>query len=200
VSTRSETDPTDAELVERAKQGDRDAFAAIYRRHSVAVYRFCLSLCRSASAAEDVAHDVFVSLMADFRRYDGARAPLVAYLYGIARNHIRQRARREWRQVAISDGAAGLAAPGDLVADLGSAERREALRAALAVLPLRYREVVVLCDLHECDYGAAARVLRVPVGTVRSRLHRGRRLLAERLLRAEAPAAWSLRTLWRKLS
>jgi len=200
VSTRSETDPTDAELVERAKQGDRDAFATIYRRHSAAVYRFCLSLCRSASAAEDVAHDVFVSLMGDLRRYDGARAPLVAYLYGIARNHIRQGARREWRQVAMSDGAEGLAAPGDLVADLGSAERREALRAALAVLPIRYREVVVLCDLHECDYGAAARVLGVPVGTVRSRLHRGRRLLAERLLRAEAPAPWSLRTLWRKLS
>ena len=63
------------------------------------------------------------------------------------------------------------------------------MRRCLAGLPVRYREVIILCDLQDLDYAATASVLRVPIGTVRSRLHRGRQLLLERLQRDGMPLA-----------
>jgi RNA polymerase sigma-70 factor (ECF subfamily) len=69
----------------------------------------------------------------------------------------------------------------DPLADLACRERVEALRRAVISLPRRYREVVVLCDLEEVDYAEAAAALGCPIGTVRSRLHRARLLLAEKL-------------------
>jgi RNA polymerase sigma-70 factor (ECF subfamily) len=88
----------------------------------------------------------------------------------------------------------------DVVGDLAGAARRSMLRAAVGALPLRYREALVLCVLHEMTYDEAARVLDVPVGTVRSRLHRARQMLSERVHRAEEPAAASTWRLWRKFS
>jgi RNA polymerase sigma-70 factor (ECF subfamily) len=75
---------------------------------------------------------------------------------------------------------------------LDALTRREAIefvRAAVQSLPLTYREVVALCDLQELDYATAADVLQVPIGTVRSRLHRGRALLAAKLSERRQPAA-----------
>ena len=69
----------------------------------------------------------------------------------------------------------------DALADLMHREGIEALRRSVLALPRRYREVVVLCDLEEVDYGEAALVLGCPIGTVRSRLHRARALLLEKL-------------------
>jgi len=69
----------------------------------------------------------------------------------------------------------------DPLADLTHREGIEALRRAVQALPRRYREVVVLCDLEEVDYAAAAEALGCPIGTVRSRLHRARGLLLEKL-------------------
>ena len=69
----------------------------------------------------------------------------------------------------------------DPLADLIDREGIEALRRSVLALPRRYREVVVLCDLEEVDYGEAALVLGCPIGTVRSRLHRARALLLEKL-------------------
>jgi RNA polymerase sigma-70 factor (ECF subfamily) len=74
-----------------------------------------------------------------------------------------------------------LMANGDPLAELIDREGIEALRRSVLALPRRYREVVVLCDLEEVDYGEAALVLGCPIGTVRSRLHRARALLLEKL-------------------
>jgi RNA polymerase sigma-70 factor (ECF subfamily) len=84
------------------------------------------------------------------------------------------------------------AAPGpalmdDPMVDLIRREGIEQLRRAILALPKRYREVVVLCDLEEFDYVAAAAALDCPVGTVRSRLHRARALLVDRLLEKRVP-------------
>jgi len=81
----------------------------------------------------------------------------------------------------------------DPLADLAARERVDALRRAVSSLPRRYREVVVLCDLEEVDYAEAAAALGCPIGTVRSRLHRARMMLAgklrdERLGSASIPA------------
>ena len=75
----------------------------------------------------------------------------------------------------------------DPLGDLTRAERIDILKRAITSLPLRYREVIVLCDLQEVSYADAAAVLGCAIGTVRSRLHRGRALLAAKVAAAEEP-------------
>ena len=103
VVADAEPEPPDAALIAQAGLGDRAAFGTLYRRHSPAVYRFARALCGSAAIAEDVVQDVFVVLMRDLSRYDATRSPLVAYLYGIARNLSRHRARRDRHLVEIDE-------------------------------------------------------------------------------------------------
>jgi RNA polymerase sigma-70 factor (ECF subfamily) len=85
------------------------------------------------------------------------------------------------------EGGPELAVTDDPLIDLTQREGIEALRRAVRALPRRYREVVVLCDLEEVDYADAASALGCPIGTVRSRLHRARALLLEKLTQERAP-------------
>jgi RNA polymerase sigma-70 factor (ECF subfamily) len=103
------------------------------------------------------------------------------YLYGLARNLTRARLRREQRFVALDQlTVAGVepAVTEDPSARIAHAQELDRLRKAIVGLPSRYREVVVLCDLHGLSYADAAHVIAAPVGTVRSRLHRARTMLA----------------------
>jgi RNA polymerase sigma-70 factor (ECF subfamily) len=188
----------DAELVRRVAAGDADAFATLFERRQGEVYRFALNMTASRSIADDVTQETFLAVMRDASRYDSARAAVGAWLCGIARNHVRRRLDRDRRLRALAEdegdetpAASQLAAVDDPLADLTRAERVEAVRGAVLLLPVRYREVVVLCDLEELSYVDAAAALGCALGTVRSRLHRGRALLAERLSAGgrEQPAA-----------
>jgi RNA polymerase sigma-70 factor, ECF subfamily len=175
---------TDPELVRRACSGERDAFEAIYSRHQAIVYRFARSMTGSSAMADDVTQEVFVFLMQNLGRYQPQRASLSTYLYGIARNLTRARLRPERRFVdleEIATRASEPAAPHDpLIAAMRSQDVARVRKAILDV-PSRYREVVILCDLHGLSYAEAAHVIEIPVGTVRSRLNRGRASLIERL-------------------
>jgi RNA polymerase sigma-70 factor (ECF subfamily) len=176
--------PSDDDLVRRLRAGDEDGFRELYGRWQGPIYRFALRLSGAAQVAEDVTQEVFMALLGG-TGYDAARGPLGAYLYGIARNQTLRRLDRERGLVALPDEPAG-AAPRS--ANGGSPhdelERRlevEAVREAVLSLPPHYREPVVLCELQALSYDDAARVLGCPVGTVRSRLHRARELLAAKL-------------------
>jgi RNA polymerase sigma-70 factor (ECF subfamily) len=185
------SDPPDSDLVARARAGEREAFALLYRRHQAFVYRFARGMTGSSALAEDVVQDVFLALMRDLDRYDPERAPLRTYLFGIARNLARYKARGLWRLLSIEE-AAQAAGPDDPAAALASTEEARHLRQCLGALPAKYREVIVLCDLQEVNYADTASMLGTPIGTVRSRLHRGRQLLLERLRRRQGegvPAA-----------
>src|SRR4029453_9043270 len=94
-------EPADAEQLKCASAGDRDAFAAIYRRHQERIYRFARLMTGSSCAAEDVTQEVFVTLMGDIDPYVPARAALGTYLYAVARNIARARIRRERRFVEL---------------------------------------------------------------------------------------------------
>lgn len=129
-------------------------------------------------------------LMRDGHGYDATRGSLAAYLYGIARNHVLRCLDRNRPFVPMADGeaaeAAGavdeqLIAQDDPLGELARNETIAAVRQAILALPSHYREVVALCDLHELSYNEAAEILGCAVGTVRSRLHRARALLVERL-------------------
>jgi RNA polymerase sigma-70 factor (ECF subfamily) len=122
--------------------------------------------------------------MRDAARYEAGRSGVVAWLCGIARNHARRRLERDRSTVPLDDERGEVDLPAVCVhplEDLTRAEGIASLRKAILTLPLRYREVVVLCDLQELSYAGAADALGCAVGTVRSRLHRGRALLASKL-------------------
>ena len=179
----------DGDLLRLISQGDEGAFLAFYRRHQGAVYRFALQMSGRVEIAEEVTQDVFMVVMGSARQYDAKRGSVAAYLYGVARNFVLRRLEQERAYVTAVDDPdsehADLATndPGPL-ADLTRNERVESLRKAVLALPPAYREVVVLCDLHEMDYAEAAAALECAIGTIRSRLHRARALLAEKM-RAE---------------
>jgi RNA polymerase sigma-70 factor (ECF subfamily) len=183
----SSAEGTDADLVARAAAGDRDAFAGLYSRYQAHIYRFALHMTGSRAAAEDVVHEVFVALMGSLGRYDSTR-PLAGYLYGIARNVTRRRLQRERRLVSLEQ----VEERPEPTPFGESVERRQhlcLLRRAIVALPSPYREVIVMCDLHKMSYELAASSIGCPVGTVRSRLHRARALLAERVQALQTPAA-----------
>jgi RNA polymerase sigma-70 factor, ECF subfamily len=197
------TELTDEGLLRRMIAGDEDAFTLLYRRRHPAIYRFALHMTGNPSVAEDVTQEVFVTLIRDTKRFDPARGSLGGFLFGIARNHLRKRWEQDRRLVPLGDDSEssgeigangaesvratlgngnghghGLPTPRDEFASLETVTR---VRQAISTLPGNYREVVVLCELQEMSYEEAASALGCPVGTVRSRLHRARAILIEKL-------------------
>ena len=192
----------DDELLRRISAADAEAFAALFRRHYGSVYRFALHMTGESAPAEDVTQDVFVAVMRDAARYEPGRSPVAAWLCGIARNVARQRLDRERRIVPLEAPEEGsderLTVRTDPIGDLARAARLAELRKAVLSLPVAYREVVVLCDLEEFSYADAAGAIGCAVGTVRSRLHRARALLAAKLTGSragQAPASSRMRYL-----
>jgi RNA polymerase sigma-70 factor (ECF subfamily) len=187
----------DDELFRRAvRGGDEEAFAALYRARQGGLYRFALHMTGSPAAAEDITQEVFLALIRQPRNYDPSRGPLLGYLYGIARHLIaRHLGRSSPAGLTRLDGEHAGGLPRDLASDedplrdLTRKETIERVRLGIAALPPRFREVVALCELQEMDYAEAAAVLGCPIGTVRSRLHRARRLLVRTLVEPSSTSA-----------
>lgn len=156
-----------------------ERFSELYRAQYPAVFRFALHMTGDELKAGEIAQDVFVWLMDHEGAFDPSRGTLTAFLNGVTRKFLQRRLREEKRWVefdeSVLDQVNGEAPPEDIHA--------EALRMAIATLPLPYREAVVLCDLEEMSYEEAAAMLGCAVGTVRSRLHRARTLLARKLVK-----------------
>lgn len=180
---------SDDELLRLVRAGDEEAFLVLYRRRQSGIYRFALRMSGSESVAEDVTQEVFLTLIQGDGNYDAARGSFSSYLFGVARNQVFKRFEKERALAPIVENDEeqetstldGLIAFADPLADLTRRETIESVRQAVLALPPHYREVVVLCDLHEMSYADTAAALGCAVGTVRSRLHRGRALLVERL-------------------
>ncbi|HQR34325.1 MAG TPA: RNA polymerase sigma factor [Blastocatellia bacterium] len=180
---------SDEELLKLMRKGDEIAFVTLYRRRQGGIYRFALRMCGSESVAEDVTQEVFLHLVRDNGKFDSARGSFQSYLFGIARNQMLRRLERERPFLSLvssedendASPIENLIVPGDLLNDLTRRETIESVRQAVLALPAHYREVVVLCDLHEMSYQDAAEVLGCAIGTIRSRLHRARAILVERL-------------------
>jgi RNA polymerase sigma-70 factor (ECF subfamily) len=182
------TTTSDYDLLRRVLAGDEDAFTLLYHRRQGGIYRFATQMSGSRSIAEDVTQEVFMTIVRDGVSYDPSRGSLAAYMYGIARNHVLRRLERERLFVPFADTdeesetvTGRLIADQDPLTDLTRNEMIEAVRVAVLALPAHYREAVVLCDLHEMSYAEAANVVGCAVGTIRSRLHRARALLVEKL-------------------
>ena len=182
-------------LLKRAIRGDEQAFHALYQKHQGALYRYALRMTGSPWAAEEVVQEVFLVLIREPQKYRAERGELGAFLFGVARNRVMKQLERTPREKSLdlvnADGSP-LREPEDPLTPMMIAEKRERIehvRAAVLGLPAEFREAVVLCELEEMSYEEAANACGCPIGTIRSRLHRGRALLLAKLelLRDAAP-------------
>jgi RNA polymerase sigma-70 factor (ECF subfamily) len=204
----------DVDLLGRLKAGDEDAFLEFYRRHQGGLYRYAMHMSGSTQAAADVVQETFLSLIRHAGKYDPEKGNPAAFLFGIARNHLRKLYEKESRYIPLSDElSSGLSSDGGFhsghnngnghsPANLGQTETiqeglereqiGELLRDAIMTLPEHYREPITLCDLEGKSYGEVAALLDCPVGTVRSRLNRARSILLDKLRPAKigARAQW----------
>jgi RNA polymerase sigma-70 factor (ECF subfamily) len=189
----------DEELLKRSSRGDEEAFTNLYRRHADVLYRFAFRMTGSSWGAEEIVQDVFMTLVREPGKYDAERGTLPAFLFGIARNKIMKYNERLPREISLverqEDGSgAGLMLRDSFTPAMWAEqrERLEKVRAAVMELPVEFRETVVLCELEEMSYEQAARLLDCPIGTIRSRLHRGRALLLAKLeMLRDAPRRWN---------
>jgi RNA polymerase sigma-70 factor (ECF subfamily) len=183
-----EINDRDDVLLRRSAKGNEEAFALLYRRHQAPLFRFALRMTGYSWAAEEIVQDVFMTLIREPRKFDPERGTLGAFLYGVTRNRIMKHLERTPRDFSLDDkDGSGHVASTLASEELTPAEwaelreRREQVRSAVLELPVEFREAVVLCELEEMSYEEAARLLECPVGTIRSRLHRGRALLLAKL-------------------
>lgn len=184
----------DDDLMLRIRAGDEEAFTFVFRRWQAPLFRFALHMCGNRTVAEDATQEVFMTLIRQTAQFDSAKGKLGAFLFGIARNQVLKRLERErpyrslgpnWEDAADSRPELQIRSVDAAQSDVAArAETIEQVRQAILTLPPDYREVVALCDLEEMSYDEAATALGCAAGTIASRLHRGRALLATKLRKA----------------
>jgi len=177
-------EPKDEHLVSLSKDGNLNAFNRLVERHQAAVYNLCFRLIGDRGAAEDATQEAFLSAFKAISRFDGGS--FRSWIFRIAVNETKDELRRRSRRPADSlslpgpEGEFELDLPDPAESQDARAERLalvSGLEAALLELPLDQREAVVLSDVHGYHYEEIARMTGANVGTVKSRIHRGRERL-----------------------
>jgi len=184
VTDRAETD---AALIARYLRGEMAAFEDLMRAHEDRVFAVCLRMLRDRESALDATQETFITVFRKADRFAG-RSAFSTWLYRVAVNTCYDHARRTRRHLAepLPEGND----PADQAAgdEFGAVELRPDLQAALAALPDEFRAAVILADVQGLALQTVAEALGVPVGTVKSRVFRGRRLLAEALGNLQTPS------------
>lgn len=172
---------TDDELVERAQEGDSAALEELLRRQHPRLHAVCTRILGRRADADDATQNALIAIVRGLPSFDG-RSAFSTWAYRIATNaaldELRRRRRRPQPRLTESDDRSD---PVDRHSDeaMRALENREVVERALAALPDEFRVAVVLRDVADLDYASIATVLDVPIGTVRSRIARGRALLAD---------------------
>lgn len=193
VATRySECD--DHELMAATRAGDEVAFYELVQRYRGPIISYICRLLNDYDMAVDLAQETFVRVYTNAHRYRADHS-FSTYVYRIATNLAisELRRRQRWKMVSLvsffapSDGAdsgADLELPDQRPlpdCQVLEDERRRVIRRAVAALPQRYRSALVLRDIEGLEYEQIAEILRLPLGTVKSRINRARNLLREKL-------------------
>ena len=184
----------EAEFLERLRNGDPEAFDNLITRYSGDIYAVLFRITESPEDAADLTQETFLSALRSIKSFRG-ESELKTWLTRIAINHSRNRFR--WWKRRKKDATISLDSPvgdtdnsvGDSIAGEGESaeevvlrqERERALRKALTQLPEHYREAIVLCDIEGYSYDEIAAALEINIGTVKSRIARGREELRKRL-------------------
>jgi RNA polymerase sigma-70 factor (ECF subfamily) len=170
----------DAELLTRVLDGDHEAFDQIMRRHEDRVFSVCLRIMGDRDAALDATQETFLTTFRKAGQFAGNSA-LGTWIYRIAVNTCYDQLRKQKRK--RTDPIPDHLDPADRSAEdaIDSAGLRPEIQRALAAIPIDFRSAVVLSDVEGMSLPDVAEVLGVPLGTVKSRVFRGRRLLAREL-------------------
>jgi RNA polymerase sigma-70 factor (ECF subfamily) len=180
---------SDDDLLRLLRDGDEGALTTLYRRWQRPLYRFGLRMTGRETLAEDAVQETFLAVVNGAKGYDNARGSFAGWLFGVARHQLLRRLRAERPYLPIENDSADRPAPDDPHADLVERQELSRLRRAILSLPEHYREALVLCGLEGLSYQDAAQALGCAVGTVRSRLNRGREMVATRMQEGERPTA-----------
>ncbi|GAB2928688.1 RNA polymerase sigma factor [Micromonospora polyrhachis] len=174
---------TDAAIIKRSVQ-DPESFALIFDRHAPHIHRYLVRRL-GAGIADDLVAETFLAAFRRRKRFDPAYPEARPWLYGIATNIVSQRRREEEREYRLRQAyvpTTSEASHADRVVTVVTAQSlRQTLFDALAKLSARDRDVLLLIAWEELTYDQVAAALSIPVGTVRSRLNRARKLLRENL-------------------
>ena len=196
-SRRIAVQTDDLELIEAARAGDRFALDQLLRRHYDRIHAVTKRIAGTSRDADDATQEALIKIVRNLPRFDG-RSSFGTWAYRIATNaaldELRKRKRRPALAMVRDDDSgpharnAGLDPVDDLAGRRVEAiADRLAIDSALADLPEEFRAAVVLRDVGDLDYAEIAEVLEIPVGTVKSRIARGRRMLADALRLHELP-------------
>ena len=184
----------DSDFVDRLRNGDAEAFDTLITRYSGDIYSLLYRMTEDSEEARDLTQETFLSALKAIKMFRG-EAELKTWLFRIAINQFRNRF-RWWKRRKRSETISldkpigeGTATVADTIADDGESpeqamlrrEQRERLMKAVAALPEIFRETIVLCDIEGLGYEETARTLEINIGTVKSRLARGREQLRKRL-------------------
>jgi RNA polymerase sigma factor, sigma-70 family len=179
---------SDASVIERSWD-EPDVFAELFHRYADDIHRYAARRL-GTEAADDLMAETFVIAFQRRRRYDLSRPHARPWLYGIVTRLIGGHRRAESRRLramtrvasaAPADGGGGEPLAERVAARISAESTRGALWAALAKLPARHRDVLLVVAWGDLEYAEAAEALGIPLGTVRSRLHRARKKLREAL-------------------
>ncbi len=184
-------------IIERCLAGESDAWEEIVRGHNRRIYNICYRFTGSPDDAEDVTQEVFIKIYRTLSSYDSAKGAFTTWITTVTRNLLVDNYRRN-KMERLSD---SMDAPtgsdedgltlGEQIADDGPSQdeqmstkqTQKMVQSALLKVSPDLREALILRDLHDLDYKEIAAALRVPEGTVKSRINRGRTELARILQR-----------------
>ena len=181
------TEKQEQNWIDDARRGDQEAFAQLVRRYEKRVYALTSRMCRNPSDAEEAAQEAFLSAWQGLAFFRGDSS-FSTWLYRLASNACVDLLRREGRHqssVSLDDEDAAIDLPDHSLSPHDEAERSELRRQieeGLAALPPDYRQVLILRELHQQTYDEISAILALDIGTVKSRINRGRKRLRKILL------------------
>ncbi len=184
--------PDDRSLAERAKAGDRKAFDELYAKYKRPIVNFAYRMIGNRQTAEEIAQETFIRVYMKIAHFD-TRGKVSSWIYAIASNLAKNelRDRKYFHDIPLETPVAGgdravslwqVIADGHARPDqeIQAREREESIQKVLDSIPLRYRDVLVLCDIQGLSYEEVSGVLGCPVGTIASRLSRARCIFMKR--------------------
>ena len=179
VSPNDAQDQDDVDI-RRVVAGDLDAFEGIVRRWQRRIVSLAWQFCRDRAMAEDMAQEVFIKVYRSLASFRG-ESTFSTWLTSIALNTCRSRVRTDSRHMTTLDPARTVAVGSGTERDAEVRQRDEAVRRAVLTLPELYRDAILMFYFEEKDLAGTARVLGIPEGTLKARLHRGRELLKRKV-------------------
>jgi len=175
-----------SDLIKRARDGDEDAFGAIINLYRHRVIGYCYRMI--GSDAEDIAQEIFIKFYLSLYRFDSSK-PIKPFLFRIAHNHcvdvLKKKTIRtipflkndeEKQELQVKDERPN---PEELAQ---KAELQNAVNHALATIPVLYRSPLIMWHVEGISYEEIAKILELPMGTVKARIHRGRKILQQKLM------------------